>query len=96
MSHVERVHQRHGSEVVVELRAMNVEIDRDVMRIGPRTWAIHGSVAYDGEVIAAIFSSEREAWRALSHPSDVEPRPGASLSPVGATPCATGSPWREG
>jgi hypothetical protein len=67
MSHVEQVQQHHGSELLRELRAMNVEVDRDVMWIGPRTWVIHGSVAYDGEVIAAIFATEHEAWRALSH-----------------------------
>jgi hypothetical protein len=53
-------------EIVPELEAMNVEIDYDVMRIDPRTWAIHGRVAYDGEVIAATFASERDAWSALS------------------------------
>jgi hypothetical protein len=56
-------------EVISELEAMNVEIDHDVMRIGPRTWAIHGRVAYDGEIIAATFASERDAWTALSYSS---------------------------
>jgi hypothetical protein len=55
---------------MAELEAMNVEVDYAVMRIGPRTWAIHGRVAYDGEVIAATFTSEREAWLALSYSSD--------------------------
>jgi len=35
------------------------------MRIAPRLWALHGQVAYDGEVIAAVFASEHEAWFAL-------------------------------
>lgn len=52
---------------------MNVEIDYDVMRIGPRTWAIHGRVAYDGEVIAATFGSERDAWLALSYSRTMPP-----------------------
>jgi hypothetical protein len=67
MNRVEKLIEHQRSEIVSELEAMNVEIDRDVMRIGPRTWAIHGRVAYDGEVIAATFASEREAWAALSH-----------------------------
>jgi hypothetical protein len=68
MSHVERSNETHGTEIVVELEAMNVALDHDVMRIGPRTWAIHGQVAYDGQVIAATFASEREAWVALVTP----------------------------
>jgi hypothetical protein len=55
-----------SSEVVADLEAMNVELDDDVMRIGPRTWAIHGRVAYDGAVIAATFASEYDARVALS------------------------------
>ena len=64
-----RVNEHQHGDIVSELEVMNVEIDHDVMRIGPRTWAIHGQVAYDGEVIAAIFASEREAWVALSRPT---------------------------
>jgi hypothetical protein len=37
------------------------------MRIGPQTWAIHGLIAYDGEVIVATFASENDAWAALSN-----------------------------
>jgi hypothetical protein len=55
-----------SADIVFELEAMNVALDYDVMRIGPRTWGIHGRIAYDGEVLAAIFPSEREAWVALS------------------------------
>jgi hypothetical protein len=53
-------------DLVTELAAMNVEIDYDVLRIGPQTWAIHGHIAYDSEVIAATFLSEQDAWVALS------------------------------
>jgi hypothetical protein len=58
-------------EVVADLEAMNVELDDDVMRIGPRTWAIHGRVAYDGAVIAATFASEDDARVALSRSSSI-------------------------
>ena len=57
---------RELSEILGELQAMNVEVDHEVMRIGPRTWALHGLIAYDGEVIVATFSSENDAWAALS------------------------------
>ena len=55
-------------DVVSELVAENVEIDEEVIELDSQTWAIHGRIAYDGEVIAATFASESEAWAALSHP----------------------------
>jgi hypothetical protein len=63
-------HHRHNSlrsvEIVSELEAINLALDYDVMRLGPRTWGIRGHIAYDGEVLAAIFQSESQAWAALS------------------------------
>jgi hypothetical protein len=53
-------------DIVAGLEALGVQLDYDVTRIGPRTWGIHGYIAYDGEVLAAIFQNEREAWVALS------------------------------
>ena len=61
---------RHGTtrsvDVVSELGAMNIAIDYEVMRFGARTWGVRGHIAYDGDVLAAIFASEQEAWIALS------------------------------
>ena len=37
-------------------------------------WALHGQVAYDGEVIAAVFASEHEAWFALSRSTSARHR----------------------
>jgi hypothetical protein len=53
-------------EILFELEAMNIAVDYDVLRIGPRTWGIHGHIAYDGDVLAAVFRSEHEAWVAIS------------------------------
>ena len=53
-------------DVVSELEGIGVRLDYDVIRIGPRTWGIHGYIAYDGAVLAAIFQNERDAWEALS------------------------------
>ena len=72
MNRVEGVSEQQPGDIVSELEAMNVELDYDVMRISPRAWAIHGRVAYDGEVIGAIFASEREAWVALSRPTALQ------------------------
>jgi hypothetical protein len=55
-------------DIVSELTAENVEIDEEVIELDSHTWAIHGRIAYDGEVIAATFETESEAWAALSHP----------------------------
>ena len=54
------------ADVLADLVAEHVEIDEQVMEIDAQTWAIHGRIAYDGEVIAATFASERDAWSALS------------------------------
>ena len=51
----------------------HVELDHDVIEIDAETWAIHGRIAYDGEVIAAEFASEEEAWAALSGSTPTEP-----------------------
>jgi len=63
-------HDHHRSapsiDVVAELEAMCIAIDYDVMSIGPRVWGIHGHIAYDGDILAAVFPSERDAWAALS------------------------------
>jgi hypothetical protein len=53
-------------DLVSQLEAMGVKLDYDVAPLGPRAWGIHGYIAYDGEVLAAIFQNEREAWDALS------------------------------
>ena len=60
------------SDVLAELVAEHVQIDRDVFEIDDATWAIHGYIAYDGEVIAATFASEKEAWAGLSRLEEIE------------------------
>jgi hypothetical protein len=37
----------------------------DVLEIDERTWAIHGSIAMDGEVIMAEFTREQDAVEVL-------------------------------
>jgi hypothetical protein len=57
-------HKTH--DVLIELIEQNVQIDDDVIVLGEHAWAIHGYIAYDGEVIAATFSTEHEARAQLS------------------------------
>ena len=58
--------------MLTELVQENVQVDKDVIEINEKTWAIHGYVAYDGEVIAATFASEKEAWAGLSRLEEIE------------------------
>ena len=57
---------------LLELVEEHVQVHQDVIEIDERTWAIHGFIAYDGEVIAATFSSENEAWAGLSRLEEIE------------------------
>jgi hypothetical protein len=59
--------RRRGEvDVLVGLLEQNVQIDDDVIVLGEHEWAIHGYIAYDGEVIAATFATEHEARAQLS------------------------------
>jgi hypothetical protein len=60
----------HGAarsfDIVSDLEAINVAVDYAVISLGPRTWGIRGHIAYDGDVLAAIFPNETQAWIAIS------------------------------
>ena len=62
------------TDLLLELIEQNVQIDDDVIVLGD-AWAIHGYIAYDGEVIAATFTSEREARTQLSRLDGLVRRP---------------------
>ncbi len=68
--------RRGEADVLVELLEQNVQIDDDVIVLAEHEWAIHGYIAYDGEVIAATFTTEQEARAQLSRLDRVarEPR----------------------
>jgi hypothetical protein len=55
-----------GVDIVSDLEAINVAVDYAVISLGPRSWGIRGHIAYDGDVLAAIFPNERQAWVAIS------------------------------
>jgi len=48
--------------VLLQDKAM---IDCDVIKIGTNTWAIHGDIPLDGEVLMAEFDTYDEARHAL-------------------------------
>jgi hypothetical protein len=66
--------RRDEQSLVVELVALHVEIDDDVIEIDDDKWALHGRIAYDGEVIAATFVTESAARAALSQLAEIERR----------------------
>ncbi len=51
---------------VMTIVAAGVDLDFDVLEISVGQWAVHGHLAYEGEVIAATFASASEAWSALA------------------------------
>lgn len=44
-----------------ELLAGHATIDGDVVEVGTHAWAIHGSIAVDGEVIMAEYDTQHQA-----------------------------------
>ena len=54
-----------GQRVIEELIDAHVRFDYDIIAIDDQTWAIHGTIAVDGEVILAQFTTQGEAWSAL-------------------------------
>ena len=62
----ERGEQTNAELVVIEtLIDEHVRVDCNLIQIDHETWAIHGTVAVDGEVIVAEFDSMEEAQSAL-------------------------------
>jgi hypothetical protein len=60
-------------EELVEEHAM---IAGDVIEIGAHTWAIHGFIAVDGDVILAEYDTEEHARIALNELSTAQDRAG--------------------
>lgn len=58
--------------LLVDLLQEHVDVDRDVIVLDERTWAIHGYIAYDGQVIAATFGTEGDAWAALTRLDELQ------------------------
>ena len=46
--------------------AEGVDLDVDVLEISEGQWAVHGHLAYEGQVIAATFTTAAAAWSALA------------------------------
>jgi hypothetical protein len=55
-----------GPDVLATLVDEHLEVDRDVVPLAPDTWAIHGYLAYEGDVICCTFPTERAAWAGIS------------------------------
>jgi hypothetical protein len=52
-------------QIVEDLIDVHARVARDVVQIAPSTWAIHGPIAVDGEVIMAAFTSRAAADLAI-------------------------------
>jgi hypothetical protein len=51
--------------VVAEVVDEHILVSCDLVAIDERTWAIHGSIAVDGEVLVAEFDNRADAEAAL-------------------------------
>ena len=51
---------------IEELVDEQATVDGDVLAIDEHTWAIHGSIGVDGEVIMAEFGREEDALAVLA------------------------------
>ena len=58
-----------SSEVkfIEELLVENAQVAGDIIEIRTDVWAIHGSIAVDGEVIIAEYGTFEEARSVLDH-----------------------------
>jgi hypothetical protein len=65
-------------QIVEELIEVHARVARDVVQIAPSTWAIHGPIAVDGEVIMAAFESRAAADVAIDQLWSAERRDRAS------------------
>ena len=66
------------ADVVARLVDENVAVEQQVIAIDDAKWAVPGHIAYEGEIIAATFPSEGEAWAAIARFSGVSQAGGVS------------------
>jgi hypothetical protein len=59
-------------ELLQELVQEHAIIDGDILEIDPRTWAVHGSIAVDGEVIMAEYDTQDKARNVLDKLSSAD------------------------
>ena len=59
-------HSNVYEQIIEDLIQVHARVARDVVQIAPSTWAIHGPIAVDGEVIMAQFNSRAAADLAIA------------------------------
>lgn len=70
--------QSNADQQIVEgLIQVHARVARDVVQIAASTWAIHGPIAVDGEVIMAAFNSRDAADAAIDELWSAEKRTAA-------------------
>ena len=66
----------HRQRIIEELIDEHVRFHYDLIPIDSQTWAIHGCIAVDGEVILAEFTTQDDARSALAQLWQAENRTG--------------------
>ncbi len=72
-------HDSFASGFLAEMIDAGVEVDASAQRISEERWAIHARVAYDGEIIVAVFAAIEVARQVIAH------HPPATRPAVGPT-----------
>ncbi len=65
-------HPDRQLQFLQELVAEHATISGDIIEVGTHSWAIHGSIAVDGEVIMAEYDTPDQARRVLSKLSSAD------------------------
>lgn len=71
-------HRNPELRIIEELIEEHVRVDCNLVQIDAHTWAIHGTIAVDGQVILAEFSNQRDAETALERIAAAENRAAGS------------------
>jgi hypothetical protein len=81
-------HDRVDLQFLATLLSTNADVAGDVVQINAHTWAIHGSIPVDGEVLLAEYEDPADAADALHRiaPGPITPRL------AGPPPTSPGSP----
>ena len=72
MNHFHGEHPDRQLLFLQELVAEHATISSDIVGVGTHTWAIHGSIAVDGEVIVAEYDTPDQARLVLDQLSSAD------------------------
>jgi hypothetical protein len=85
---------RHRQVSVEEILALHARVAGEIFEVDAQTWAIHGFIPVDGEVILAEFDHPQTARSVLSQLVENEERTAAATSVSSPGTVASAAAWR--